>query len=401
VVGLDLTKEEEGILNGDGGNAAAKSMKILVALGEIYGAEELIPVGSVQIAGVSFANLGDAGLEYLAELALDGQVKVLTTLNPAGMDMKEWKKLGISDEFAGKQQKVIDAFSQMGVVTTCTCTPYLIGNLPSFGEHIAWAESSAVTFANSVIGARTNREGGPSAIAAAMVGKTPAYGLHLDENREPKVHFKVEAKVESLADWGALGYVLGKASEKKVPYITGVAANNVDLLKSFGASIITYGGSPLYHMEGVTPEAAKFEPPAEAVTVSQQDLTEAYKSLNDEAADVDFVSLGCPHASIKEIAEVASFLKGKKVADGVELWVATARPTKDIADERGYTKIIEAAGGKMAVDTCMVVAPIKGRYKTLATTSAKACFYARGKNKMQVHIGDFTKCLETAVTGKW
>jgi len=398
---MQLTKEDQAILDGEAGNAAQKSMKILVALGEIYDAEKLIPVGSVQIAGVSFANLGDAGLEYLDELAKDGQVKVLTTLNPAGMDMLEWKKLGISDDFAVKQKKVVEAFSKMGVITTCTCTPYLIGNLPSFGEHIAWAESSAVTFANSVIGARTNREGGPSAIAAAMIGKTPEYGLHLDENRVPKVHFKVEAKVESLADWGALGYALGNASEKKIPYITGVGERNVDYLKSFGASFITYGGPPLYHMQGVTPEASEHKPPKDTVTFTQKDLDEAYKSLNDEAGDVDFVSLGCPHASIKEIALAAEFLKDKKVADGVELWVATARPTKEVSDKRGYTKIIEDAGGKMAVDTCMVVAPIKGRFKTMATTSAKACFYCRGRHGMQVHIGDFKKCLETAVTGKW
>ncbi len=396
-----LTKEEERVLNGADGNAAAKSMKILVALGEIYGAEKLIPVGSVQVAGVSYDNLGDAGLAYLDELARDGQVKVLTTLNPAGMDLRDWRKLGISDEFAGKQQKVVEAFSKMGIVTTCTCTPYLIGNLPSFGEHVAWAESSAVTFANSVIGARSNREGGPSAIAAAMVGKTPAYGLHLDVNRVPKIYVKVEAKVKSLADYGALGYVLGKISGGRIPYITGVGASNTDYLKSFGASFITYGGPALYHMKGVTPEASLHKKPKEKVVVAKKDLDEAYKALNDEAGDVDFVSLGCPHASIREIAEVAAYLKDKKVKAGVELWVATARPTKDIADERGYTKIIEDAGGKMAVDTCMVVAPIKGRFKTMATTSAKACFYARGKNKMAVHIGDFKKCLETAVTGRW
>ncbi|MCX6695140.1 MAG: aconitase X, partial [Candidatus Altiarchaeota archaeon] len=158
-----LTKEEEKILDGAWGNAAAKSMKILIALGEIYGAEKLIPVSSVQIAGVSYDNLGDAGLEYLAELAKDGQVKVTTTLNPAGMDLQDWKKLGISDEFAAKQKKVIEAFDRMGVITCCTCTPYLIGNLPRFGEHVAWSESSAVTFVNSVVGARTNKEGGPSA----------------------------------------------------------------------------------------------------------------------------------------------------------------------------------------------------------------------------------------------
>ncbi|MFC2162777.1 aconitase X [Candidatus Altiarchaeota archaeon] len=398
---MDLTKQEQAILDGEHGNAASKSMKILVALGEIYDAEKLIPAGSVQIAGVSYANLGDAGLEYLAELAKDGEVKVLTTLNPAGMDMLEWGKLGISDEFAVKQKKVVEAFAKMGVITTCTCTPYLIGSLPAYGEHVAWAESSAVTFVNSVIGARSNREGGPSAIASALTGLTPAYGLHLSENRVPKIHFKIEAKIEDLADYGALGYVLGKASEKKVSYLSGIGVTNTDYLKSFGASFITYGGPPLYHIEGVTPEAALHEKPGKTVKVTQEDVDEAYKSLNDESADVDFVSLGCPHASLKEIAEAAEFLDGKKVADGVELWVATSRPMKQIADERGYTKSIEDAGGKLAVDTCMVVAPIKGRFKTMATTSAKACFYARGKNKFQVHIGDFKKCLETAVTGKW
>ncbi|MFH0860491.1 MAG: aconitase X catalytic domain-containing protein [Candidatus Altiarchaeota archaeon] len=398
---MELTREEEKILGGGQGNAAAKSMKILIALGEIYGAERLIPVGSVQIAGVSYDNLGDAGLEYLSELARDGQVKVLTTLNPAGMDMREWKKLGISDEFAAKQKKVVEAFAKMGVITTCTCTPYLIGNLPAFGEHVAWAESSAVTFVNSVIGARSNREGGPSAIAAAMIGKTPAYGLHLDENRAPKFHVKVDAKVESLSDWGALGYVIGKASDGKVPYITGLKQASTDSLKSFGASAITYGSPPLYHIRGITPEASQHKPPKETVTVADKDMKEAYKALNDDAADVDFVSLGCPHASIQEIAEISDYLKNRKVRDGVELWVATARPTKDIADERGYTQVIEQAGGKMAVDTCMVVAPIKGRFKTMATTSAKACFYARGKNKLNVHIGDFKQCLNTAVTGKW
>ena len=183
---MELTKQEQAMLDGKEGYAVRKSMEILVALGEIFGAKSLIDVGSVQVAGVSYHNLGDAGLEFLDSLAADGRVKVLTTLNPAGMDLENWKQLGISPEFAEKQNLVIDAFQRMGILISCTCTPYLIGNLPLYGEHIAWSESSAVTFANSVLGARTNREGGPSALAAAFVGKTPCYGLHLDENRVPR-----------------------------------------------------------------------------------------------------------------------------------------------------------------------------------------------------------------------
>jgi len=207
---MQLTKQEQKMLDGAEGHAVQKSMEILVALGDIYGAKSLIKVGSVQVSGVSYHNLGDAGLEFLNELAKDGKVKVLTTLNPAGMDLENWQQLGISSEFAEKQNLVIDAFQRMGILVTCTCTPYLIGNLPLYGEHVAWSESSAVTFANSVIGAKTNREGGPSALAAAFVGKTPCYGLHLDENRLPDVHVEVKAELTKLSDWGALGFAIGK-----------------------------------------------------------------------------------------------------------------------------------------------------------------------------------------------
>jgi predicted aconitase len=199
---MELTKQEQAMLDGKEGYAIRKSMEILTALGDIFGAKSLIKVGSVQVAGVSYHNLGDAGLEFLKELAVDGRVKVLTTLNPAGMDLENWQQLGISPEFAEKQNLVIDAFKRMGILISCTCTPYLIGNLPLYGEHVAWSESSAVTFANSVLGARTNREGGPSALAAAFVGKTPCYGLHLDENRVPDVQVQVNAELVKLSDWG-------------------------------------------------------------------------------------------------------------------------------------------------------------------------------------------------------
>lgn len=397
---MDLTKQEQAMLDGEQGNAVAKSMKILVALGEIYGAEKLIPINSVQIAGVSFHNLGDPGLQYLDELAEDGQVKVTTTLNPAGMDLTDWRKLGISPEFAQKQNLVIEAFAKMGVITCCTCTPYLIGNLPHYGEHISWSESSAVTFINSVVGARTNREGGPSAIASAMTGKTPAYGLHLEENRRPDLTFNVEADVEDLPDYGALGYFIGNNAKGKIPYITGIGLPSLDELKSFGASVVTYGSKPLYHIEEATPEAEKYGAPDETITVTEKDLKESYESLNDET-DINFVSLGCPHCSIHEIREIAEYLEGKKIDPEVELWVATARPTKQLSDTRGYTKIIEDSGGKFACDTCMVVAPLKGRFDNVATTSAKACFYCRGKNKMKVKLGSFQQCLEAAIKGKW
>ncbi len=397
---MKLTKQEQRMLDGEEGYAVRKSMEILVALGDIFGAESLIKVGSVQVAGVSYHNLGDAGLEFLNELAKDGKVRVLTTLNPAGMDLENWKALGISEDFAVKQNQVIDAFERMGILISCTCTPYLIGNLPRYGEHVAWSESSAVTFANSVLGAKTNREGGPSALAAAFVGKTPCYGLHLDENRVPDVHVKVDAKLSKLSDWGALGYAIGKKAENKIAYITGIKEADVDELKSFCASVVTYGAKPLFFMKGITPASENVNAPKETVTVKQSDLQNAYDNINDQVTDIDFVCVGCPHCSIKEIAQIADLIKGKKVNENTELWVATSRTAKQLADKRGYTQVIEAAGGKFACDTCMAVAPLKGRFKALATTSAKGCFYSR-QNLMKTKMGGLDECVNAAVTGKW
>jgi predicted aconitase len=397
---MQLTKQEQKMLDGAEGYAVQKSMEILVALGDIYGAKRLIKVGSVQVAGVSYNNLGDAGLEFLNELAKDGKVKVLTTLNPAGMDLENWQQLGISPEFAEKQNLVIDAFKKMGILISCTCTPYLIGNLPLYGEHIAWSESSAVTFANSVIGAKTNKEGGPSALAAAFVGKTPCYGLHLDENRVPDVHVQINAELTRLSDWGALGYAIGKKAENKISFITGIKAVDLDELKSFCASVVTYGAKPLFYMKGVTPGAELQTQPKETVTIEQSGIKNAYDNINDDVTDIELVCVGCPHCSIKEISEIAQLLKGKKVADGTEFWVATSRTAKQLADKRGYTQTIEEAGAKFACDTCMAVAPLKGRFKSLATTSAKGCYYSR-QNNMKTKMGSIEECVQAAVTGKW
>ena len=397
---MKLTDKEEKMLSGEEGSAVKKAMQILVALGDIYGAEELVKVGSVQVAGVSYHNLGDAGLEFLNELAKDGKVKVLTTLNPAGMDLENWQQLGISKEFAEKQNMVINAFQKMGILVSCTCTPYLIGNLPRYGEHIAWSESSAVTFANSVIGAKTNREGGPSALAAALVGKTPCYGLHLDENRVPDIHVKIKAHLKKLSDWGALGYSIGKKAENKIPYITGIRNAEVDELKSFCASVVTYGAKPLFYMHKITPGSEKNQPPRDVVTIEDSDIREAYEQINDEVNDIDFVCVGCPHCSIKEIASIAKLLQGRKVAANTEFWVATSRTAKGLADKRGFTEVIERAGGKFACDTCMAVAPLKGRFKSVATTSAKGCYYSR-HNRMLTKMGSLEECVEAAVTGKW
>ncbi len=391
---LHLNPEEMHMLEGEFGNAIRKSMEIIVALGEIYGAAKLVDISSVQIAGVSYENLGEAGLEFLTEMAKDGKVKVLTTLNPAGMDLENWEDLGIDAEFAKNQRRVIEIFEKMGIISTCTCTPYLVGNLPHFGEHIAWSESSAVCYANSVLGAKTNREGGPSALAAALTGKTAEYGLHLEKKRTPELAIKVETKISKTHEFGALGKIIGDMIAGKIVYIRGISKASVEELKSFCASIATYGGAPMFHMENITPESKIVKIPKEAVSITRKDIEIAIKELTDES-DADFISIGCPHCSIKEIAKIAELLRGKKVKK--ELWVTTARPTKEMADRIGYSKIIESSGAKFACDTCCVVAPIKGRFKTLCTDSAKGCYYARGKNRFNTILNSIEKCIEAAI----
>jgi predicted aconitase len=400
---MDLSSEERAMLAGEHGLAVQKAMQILVALGRIYGAQRLVPVASVQIAGVSYDNLGEAGLQWLSEMADNGgKSRVLATLNPAGMDLENWKSLGISDDFAEKQRCVIDAFTRMSVITTCTCTPYLVGNLPRFKESIAWAESSAVCYANSVIGARTNREGGPSALAAALTGRTPLYGLHLDEYRQPGITVHVSAHLVDTADFGALGKAIGDKLPiarangiRPIPYIEGIDAASGDHLKSFCASLATYGGLALFHMQRITPEAT-MTPPEATILITQNDLDLAKASLTDiDSSEVDFISLGCPHLSIREIARIAELLLDRKVTK--EFWITTARPTKQIADQMGYTATIEASGAKFAVDTCCVVAPIRGRFRAMATDSAKACYYAFAKNRFKTVFLPFDDVVRKAV----
>ena len=403
---MKLTKFEREMLSGKHGKATQKAMEILVGLGKIYHADRMAPVSSVQISGVSFDNLGEAGLQFLEQMAENGgKARVLTTLNPSGMDIENWQSLGIDKRFAENQFRVIQAYQRMDIISTCTCTPYLSGNLPHFGEHIAWAESSAVCYANSILGARSNREGGPSALAASLTGRTPRYGYHLESARKPDITVVVEkipaTRQDGMAtkEFGALGKSIGEKLEargKRIPYITGLKEASMEELKSFCASIATYGGVALCHIDNITPEASNFTPAKEKIQISAKDIINAINSLGDiSAKEVDFISLGCPHLSIKEIARLAGLIQGKKVEK--EFWITTSRPTKKISDLMGYTEIIEYTGAKFATDTCCVVAPIGGRFRGLATDSAKACYYGYAKNNMRTLLCSFEDAIAIAV----
>ncbi len=391
---MELTGEQERMLAGEQGVVVERMFRLLVRLGDIYGASKMVPVGSVQVAGVSYKSLGDPGLEFLEDIASKGaKVRVPTTLNPPGMDLVDWKELGFPEDFAAKQLQVMDAFKRMGIMMTATCTPYLVGNLPRFGEHIAWSESSAVSFANSVLGARTNREGGPSALAAAFCGVTPSYGLHIHENRQPNFVFRVTAELKSNADFAALGYHVGKVVKDKIPYFLGIRHADVDQLKALGAAMAASGAVALYHVEGITPESGIVDTSElEKIEVGETEIREAYSKLNT-GVDPDIIILGCPHASLKEISSLACKVEGKKLRK--PLWICTSRVTKEAATRMGFTGIIERAGGKVVADTCTVVSPIERMgYKTIGVDSGKAANYLPGFCKAQVVFKSVDDLLE-------
>ena len=391
---MHLSKQEEKLLNGEQGEVVERLFRLLVRLGDIYGADKMIPIGSVQVAGVSYKSIGDPGTEFLEDMASkNAKVKVLTYLNPAGMDLENWKEFGFPADFAKNQLRIMNAFKKMGIVITSTCTPYLAGNLPRFREHIAWSESSAVSFSNSVIGARTNREGGPSALAAAICGVTPNYGLHLWENRQPTVKININADLKFNSDFGALGWYVGKQVKNKIPYFTGINNANTDQLKALGAAMAASGAVALYHVENLTPEADLVEKKGlETIAVDKKDIKETYDKLST-GKKPDIVIFGCPHASLKEISMLAEKLNGKKLKKPV--WICTSRMIKEAADRMGYNEIIAKAGGSIVADTCMVVSPIEQMgYKTTGVNSGKAANYLPGFCKQSVCFANIDKLVE-------
>jgi hypothetical protein len=398
---LRLTAEERSMLAGEAGAGVQRAMQIIVALGRIYGATDLVPVSSVQVSGVSYKNLGAAGLLFLQEWAGQGaRARVPATLNPAGMDLLSWRDLGFPEDFARRQVAVIEAYTALGVEPAATCAPYLSGRPPRRGEHLAWAESSAVSYANSILGARTNREGGPSALAAAVAGRTARYGLHLDKGRWATAVVQVRCPLRSEADLGALGFLVGRQVGNGVPLLRGVPEEGL-VLRAMGAAMAASGAVALFHVEGLTPEAQDHLPIAPgARELVIDDLSPAYRALNGPAEEIDLVSLGCPHASLAEIQAVADALNNRRLATA--LWITTARATRQAAEQAGLVARIEAAGGRVVADTCMVVAPVTELgFRTLATNSAKMAFYAPSHSKLSVRFGPVEQCLDAALTGRW
>ncbi len=385
---MHLLPEEERVLAGEYGETRQKMMEILTALGKVFGAARLVPIRSAQVSGASYKTIGDAGLEWLS--GLDARVSVPTVLNPVGMDRVAWREMGIPPAFAKKQEEVIAAYARLGIRLECTCTPYYIYKT-RFGEHLAWSESSAVSYANSVIGARTNREGGPGALAAAIIGKTPEYGLHLVEERRPQVHISVEG--EGIPDdgawFGALGYLAGKIAGNRIPFFTGIRPRR-DQLEALGAAVAASGAVALYHVAGITPEARVFSyeiGDIERIPITAGEIASLWKEI-----PIDAVALGCPHCSPDELSGIATLLAGKRVR--IPVYIFAAR--KVIEGLRETVAIIERSGARVYADTCMVVSPAMEQYGTIMVNSGKAFSYVPDMCGAAVRIGTTEECIRMA-----
>jgi len=393
----EIEKEAKSCKN----KARKKALEILLALAEIYEAEKFIEIDSVQISGVSYKNIGDAGLEFLRNLSKEDAKVVVkeATLNPCGIDLELWKSLGIPEKFAKKQIEILNCFKRMGIKATCSCVPYLIGNKPKKFQSIAWSESSAVCFANSVLAARTNRESGISALCSGLTGITPLYGYHLEVNRMPTHLIKVECPLKGVSDFSALGYFIAKKISRGVPYFSGIKASNFDELKALSAALATSGSVAMFHVHDLTPEAKTRELRDHCKkTLKVKSLRKAYKELNSRVKRIDLVAIGCPHLSINEIKEISLLLKGEKLE--TRLWLFTSRKIKERAGK--YIRVIEKSGAKVLADTCIVVMPIEYlNIKTIATNSGKAAFYLPSYAKVKVRFGSLESCINAAINGIW
>jgi len=384
-----LTSEEERIYDGEYGWARQASMKILVRLGDLFGATQLEPIESAHISGVSYKTMGDASLDFLNALASEGgKTQVISTLNPAGFD-PEYLANRFPEEYREKQLRIIDLYETMGIQPTLTCTPYYLRK-PQLSGHLAWAESSAVVYANSILGSWTNREGSPSSLAAALVGKVPNYGMHQAENRQPSLLIKVEANLANKTEFGALGIYAGKLLKDRIPIFGGLSNYVNDDLKQLAAGLASSGMTSMFYYSVPCEKGG-----LETVSVETKDIKDTVEGLSTASEVPDLIFIGCPHCSLNELQSIAETVEGGKVKRGIELWVCTPRHLKQKA--ANYVNIIEKAGGHVLCDTCAIVTWIKNLgVNTMMTNSAKAAYYAPTLNEVSVTLAPLSKCVEAA-----
>ena len=411
---MELTDDQQQVLDGAKGPFLARCMRWLVEWGDAMGAGRLVPTTNthalVTVPGNLVRGAGNRPLDQSMDLlrsACAHPVCCHSTTHITFAHEEQYEEIDMPAEQVAAQQEIGRLARDAGFQLTYTCAPYLVGNVPLAGEICAWTESSAVVYANSILGARTTRHGTESAIAAALLGVVPEFGVLLDENRRATLQIDVTANLKTPTDWGSLGYFAGKAAGLEVPVLVGTPRPLQDDAKQLCAALASGGGVTMCHVAGVTPEAATLDdalggqPPARRVAFGEDQRREMYNQLRTHTGDrIDTVILGCPHASLNEIAQIAADLKGKHVADGVTLWVCSAYATRAGAQRLGYADIISEAGGYMFCDTCPTNS-MRLDAKRIVTSGFKQAHYARGMIGAEVIVDNVSGCLAAAIAGRW
>lgn len=400
------------MLSGEEGAAAQMGMRILVTMAGVYGARQLLDITSAHIDGCLYHGL--SGLDFARKL-VDGGARVVvpSTLNVGAIDLLHPDQFQGSPELARRSRQLMQLYEHMGCRPIWTCAPYQASQRPEFGSQIAWAESNAIVFANSVLGARTNRYGDFLDICAAITGRAPAVGLHLAENRRGQILFRLQEMPDSLLQedvfYPVLGYLIGAGTGSKIPVIEGLPTGaSEDQLKALGAAAATSGAVALFHAIGVTPEAATLEdafqgqPPERVVTVTLAHLRATLAQLATAPdGKIDVVALGSPHYSIQEFAALMPLLARYPPHPRVEFIVCTNRLVMAALAEKGWLPQLKAAGVQVVVDTCVVVAPIvRARQGVLMTNSGKFAHYAPGNIGLHVVFGSLEECVRSGSLGR-
>ncbi|WP_163264682.1 aconitase X [Chelativorans alearense] len=422
---MRLSDREKAMLDGAEGPARQRAMDLLVRYGTALGAERLIPVTNVAGTWSSTTPWVQADLDapddfdtIFSRFNLDSddtvetpQAVVSTCQLIHGIDTRNHALQGFSREKAELQRKSEEFFGRRGVQWASTCTPYQVGNVPVKGEHLAWMESSAVVYANAVLGARTNVEGRESTGAASITGLIPDFSLHITENRLATHRVRVEAAPETMMDWGLLGYAAGEMVVDDIPLLSGAIPQPRPMhLKHFGAAAASSGGVEMYHIPGVTAEASSEEEalggraPREEFVYDEAARRRAFEHINAQASNrsVDFVMLGCPHNSIEQMWQIAALLDGRRISSNVALWVHTPRQIRALCDDCGYTAVIERAGGHVMSDSCPAInrATPPGT-EVIATDSCKQAHYLPAITGKETWFGSLEHCIDAAMTGRW
>ena len=400
------------MLEGGSGPACQLAMSIVVKMADVYGADELMEISQAHIDSTIY--LGDATLEFAERLAsLGARVAVPTSLNVSGVDECGWKEWAVSPEWAAKAARQMLAYERMGAVPTWTCAPYQTHARPAFGQQIAWGESNAIAFANSVIGARTERYPDLLDICCAITGRVPAVGLHLTENRAGQLLIRLAGVPRALQDddqfFAVLGHLVGLRAGDRIPVVDGIVTSpDEDHLKAFAAAAASSGRVALFHIVGVTPEAPTLDAafqgrtPVETIDVTLEALREARRQLTTaDGRELDMVILGSPHFSLAEFRALAPLVAGRRAHPRVKFLVTSSRLMKEDADKAGVLAPVIDFGAQVTLDTCILASPmLPPEIRTLMTNSAKYAYYAPSLLNTRVTFGSLADCVRSAIEGR-